>query len=358
MKKKNRFVGLMQASWWKILGAVLVLYAIIVGMLTPLKPGLTSITPLHIDAGTQETIVIEGYNTHFTDATRVWFKYDDNHAISATDITVLASNQLSVNLSVPASIPVQKKNIPLNLIIDSPDDGPSVMPSALFLRARTDSEVGGHEWNAVISDIHESQGFKFPYRNILNETIRNTFYHVPLWFSMFILLFFSVYFSILYLRNGDLDDDIIASSLIRISVLYGVLGLLTGSMWARFTWGTFWTNDVKLNMAAVAMLIYVAYLILRSSINDVDRKAKMSSGYAIFAFVALVPLVMIIPRLTASLHPGNGGNPAIGAEDMENTMRMIFYPGIIGFTLIGMWMTSQLIREERMKLNQIENDLD
>lgn len=348
----------MQASWWKILGVVLVLYTIIVGMLTPLKPGLTAITPLHIDAGTQESIVIDGYNTHFTDATRVWFKYDDDHILRAKDIEVVSSNQLKVSIDVPASVPVQKENIPLNLIVDSPDDGPSVMPSALFLRAKAGSNLGGSEWSARITDIHEATGFRFPYRNILNETIRNTFYHVPLWFSMFILLFFSVYFSILYLRKGDLDDDIIASSLVRIAVLYGVLGLLTGSMWARFTWGTFWTNDVKLNMAAVAMLIYVAYLILRSSIKDVDSKARLSSGYAIFAFVALIPLLMIIPRLTASLHPGNGGNPAIGAEDMENTMRMIFYPGIIGFTLIGMWMTSQLIREERMKLDQIENDLD
>ena len=190
---------------------------------------------------------------------------------------------------------------------------------------------------------------QFPYRSVLNETIRNTFFHIPLWFSMFIMLFISIIYSVKYLRGNDIKHDIIASSLVNVAVLFGILGIITGSLWARFTWGTFWTTDVKLNMSTVAMLIYVASLILRSSINDVDRRAKLSASYNIFAFAALIPLVFVIPRLTDSLHPGNGGNPALGGEDMENTLRMVFYPAIIGFTLLGLWMASILIRYETLK---------
>jgi len=190
---------------------------------------------------------------------------------------------------------------------------------------------------------------QFPYRSVLHETIRNTFFHIPLWFSMFILLIVSLVYSVKYLRSGNLQHDIYASSLVNVAVLFGILGIITGSLWAKYTWGTFWTTDVKLNMSTVAMLIYVASLILRSSINDIDRRAKLSASYNIFAFAALIPLVFIIPRLTDSLHPGNGGNPALGGEDMENTLRMVFYPAIIGFTLLGLWMSSVLIRYEVIK---------
>ncbi len=70
--------------------------------------------------------------------------------------------------------------------------------------------------------------------------------------------------------------------------------------------------------------------------------------YNVFAFVALIPLIFVIPRLTDSLHPGAGGNPALGGEDLDNTMRMIFYPAIIGWTLLGAWMAQLNYRIDRL----------
>jgi len=128
-----------------------------------------------------------------------------------------------------------------------------------------------------------------------------------------------------------------------IAIVYGMLGLATGSVWAKYTWGTWWTTDVKLNMAAVSMLIYLAYGILRAAIDDLDKRARLSAIYSIFAFVAMIPLLFVFPRMTSSLHPGNGGNPALGGEDLDNTLRMVFYPAIIGLFLFGMWIAS--IRE-------------
>lgn len=113
---------------------------------------------------------------------------------------------------------------------------------------------------------------------------------------------------------------------------------MTGSLWARFTWDTWWTNDIKLNMAALSMLIYIAYLILRASIDDPDRRAKITAAYNVFAVVAIIPLIFVLPRLTDSLHPGNGGNPAFGSDDMDNALRTVFYPSVTAFILLGFWM--------------------
>jgi len=193
-----------------------------------------------------------------------------------------------------------------------------------------------------------------PAMPILNETIRNTYYHIPMWFAMMILMTASLVTSIQYLSSGNLQKDNIASEAINVSLLMGFLGLFTGMLWANFTWGSPWTNDVKLNGTAVAILIYVAYIILRGSLQDEHRRAKVSAVYNIFAYVMMMLFINVIPRMsgTDSLHPGNGGNPAFGEYDMNNSMRMVFYPAIIGWTLVGTWMLSL-----KLRINKIENKL-
>jgi heme exporter protein C len=107
-------------------------------------------------------------------------------------------------------------------------------------------------------------------------------------------------------------------------------------------------------MTAIALLIYFAYFILRGVFEDPDKRARISAVYNIFAFVALIPLIYVIPRLTDSLHPGAGGNPAFGSQDLDNTMRLVFYPAIIGWTLIGFWMANLLYRMERVRLRVLD----
>ncbi|MGI4740371.1 MAG: cytochrome c biogenesis protein [Janthinobacterium lividum] len=180
---------------------------------------------------------------------------------------------------------------------------------------------------------------------ILNETERNLYFHVPMWFGMTIILLASVVNSVRYLRNPSPRLDILAHESAKTGILLGVLGLMTGSLWARYTWGTWWTTDVKLNGAAVAMLIYAAYLVLRGSVNDEQQRARLSAIYNIFAFSALIPLLFIMPRLAqASLHPGMGGNPGFSKYDLDSAMRLVFYPAVIGWTLLGVWITEVACR--------------
>ncbi len=184
---------------------------------------------------------------------------------------------------------------------------------------------------------------------ILNESIRNVYFHVPLWFGMVIMLLTSAVYSVRYLRRGRPDDDLIAVEFANTSIVFGILGCLTGSTWATVTWGEPWPNDPKLNGAAVGMLLYFAYLILRGSFDDEQRRARISAVYNVFAFSVFIPLIFILPRLTDSLHPGNGGNPAFGQYNMSWQMRPIFYIGVIGFTLLGVWITELRVRMRRVR---------
>ncbi len=186
---------------------------------------------------------------------------------------------------------------------------------------------------------------------ILHETIRNMNYHVALWLAMFVILTISVVSAILYLIKPVAKYDYYSVETANSGILLGLLGVITGSIWAKFTWGDWWTNDPKLNGAAVAMLIYLAYLILRGSISDEQQRGKISAIYNIFAFSMLLPLLYILPRLKGvdSLHPGNGGNPAFSSLDLDNNIRKVFYPAIIGWTLLGLWIASLRIRIKVIK---------
>ncbi|TLV01210.1 cytochrome c biogenesis protein CcsA [Dyadobacter luticola] len=187
-----------------------------------------------------------------------------------------------------------------------------------------------------------------PHLAIINESIRNTYYHVALWLAMTFLLFVSMIFSVKYLNKGKIGDDDIASELAKSAIFFGILGCLTGSIWANYTWGDPWPNDPKLNGAAVGILIYLAYLLLRTSFEDEQRRARISSVYNIFAFAVFIPIIYILPRLTDSLHPGSGGNSTFGSYDFDNNIRKVFYPAVIGYILLGLWLAELRIRMKRI----------
>ncbi len=190
---------------------------------------------------------------------------------------------------------------------------------------------------------------KVPRIAIVQESVRNQFFHVSMWFSMMILLTTSLIFSIRYLAKSKTKFDLLAEEFAYMGIILGILGLATGSIWARFTWGAWWVNDAKLNGAAICMLIYLAYVILRNSIEDEIQRARIGAVYNIFAWSTLLPLLYILPRLTDSLHPGSGGNPGFNIYDLDNNLRLVFYPSIIGWTLLGVWIIQLRVRVKELK---------
>jgi heme exporter protein C len=200
-----------------------------------------------------------------------------------------------------------------------------------------------------------SQNFVVPNLAILNESIRNLFFHVPMWFAMVLILLFSFINSIRFLSSGNLKFDIYASNSAHVGVLFGMLGIFTGMVWANYTWGAPWPNDPKLNGAAIAMLIYFAYIILRGSVDDELKRAKIAAVYNVFAYVIYLLFIFVIPRLTDSLHPGNGGNPGFSSYDLDSKLRLFFYPAVLGWTLLGFWIISIKVRMNIIQ-NKQENE--
>jgi len=190
---------------------------------------------------------------------------------------------------------------------------------------------------------------------ILRETIRNLFYHVPMWFAMITMMLTSMIYGIKQLGqknfvpsegklNNFLQNDTKSVLFATTGLLFSFLGLVTGMLWAKFTWGAFWTNDPKLNGTAITILIYLAYFVLRGSIEDREKKARISAVYNIFAFFLMIVFIGVLPRITDSLHPGNGGNPAFSNYDLDSSMRWVFYPAVLGWILTGFWITSIKVR--------------
>jgi heme exporter protein C len=200
-----------------------------------------------------------------------------------------------------------------------------------------------------VENLHVQTGFSYPYQNVIYETIRNTYFHVPMWFALMFLFTSSVWFSLKYLRDAKPEYDRKAAAYAESGLLFGLLGLVTGMIWANYTWGQPWSNDIKQLMTAVALLIYLAYFILRRSFDDPQKGARLAAAYNIFAFASLIPLLYIVPRMFASLHPGATGNPAFGSQDLDNTMRAVFYPAIIGWTLLGYWVAELRFRIQRLE---------
>ena len=183
---------------------------------------------------------------------------------------------------------------------------------------------------------------------ILHETIRNLYFHVPMWWTMIFLFLLSFVYSIKYLATSDINYHEAASEAVNTGLAFGLLGICTGMIWARFTWGDFWTNDVQLNGAAITILTYTAYVILKNSIDDELKKARFTAVYSIFAFVLMIVFIGILPRLTDSLHPGKGGNPGFNQYDLDSQMRMVFYPAVIGWLLTGYWIYRIKLRLARV----------
>jgi heme exporter protein C len=191
---------------------------------------------------------------------------------------------------------------------------------------------------------------KVPYLGNLYESIRNFFFHVPMWFGQITLFTISLGYSIKYLRSQNIKDDIYAMEFAKTGIVFGLLGLSTGAIWATYTWGEPWSNDPKQIAAAIAILIYLAYLVLRGSMTDIDKKARVAAVYNIFAYFIYIPLIMILPRMVQSLHPGGlegakaGGNPALGGDSLDPSMRLVFWLAVTGWVILGIWITSLKIR--------------
>ena len=326
---------------FKIITMLLLYYAFIAGMLRPLNPGIMELSSSNARTGEEIELTVHTYNTHLKGKdNKAFLKLDDDSYITATEFAPLSDQSAAIRFQIPGMLPGKARIESSTLIISNPEDGTFIRPSAIAITRDSVSAPATGQWQQTgLSGLYSGEATGFPFRLILEETIRNIYYHVPLWFAMFFLFFIAAIYAVIYLRKENSTYLDKSYALNRTGFIFGLLGILTGAVWAKYTWGTYWTGDIKLNMTAIAMLIYAAYFILWQSFQDEQVRGRVSAVYSIFAFIALIPLIFVIPRMYDSLHPGNGGNPALGGEDLDNTMRLVFYPAVIGFIMLGLWIS-------------------
>lgn len=191
-----------------------------------------------------------------------------------------------------------------------------------------------------------------PKMSILEHTARNLYFHVPMWFTMMAGMAVSATYSLRYLMRSEVELDIRAAAAARVAMLFGTLGLITGIVWAKVTWyqGTdvWWNFDPRQTFAAVQLLIYAAYFVLRNQLDDREQRARVSGVYNVFAFTTVPFLLYVLPRQVQSLHPGADGNPAF-SDITDPRMRMVFYPAVMGFIALFWLLYTQRVRIEKLR---------
>ncbi|MGB3545080.1 MAG: cytochrome c biogenesis protein CcsA [Rubrivirga sp.] len=189
---------------------------------------------------------------------------------------------------------------------------------------------------------------------ILEQTARNLYFHVPMWFVLYLGAVVGAWHAGRYLATGRTVHDVRSEAAWMISTVAGVVALVTGVVWARFTWyqgtGLWWSPEPRQNMVAVQLLISGAYFVLRGSIDRPRSRARLSAVYALFATATLPFLTYVLPRRMASLHPGAEGNPAFSDMDIAADMQWIFYSCAVGFIMLGWWLYTQRVRSNVAEL--------
>ena len=334
----------------RIAGLALLAYTFAMTFLVPLGPGIQDVvvtqTELTDKGGVYEVEVI-GHGTHFSETAPRVFLLRGKGALNATAVKSMDDTHLKCRVRLPAVIPSPSFDVYVNNEID----GTMSYANGFFASGlKVVSKATLPDDPGVLENLSESNlGFHFPFQPNIMESIRNLMLHVPMWFTMFLLMGISFAQSIRTLRlGGDPDRDLRAVASVKVGLWFGVLGLLTGSLWARFTWGAWWVDDPQLNGAFVTVMVYAGYLVLRGSVQDAKLRSRLSAVYNLFGFCLLVVLLMVLPRFTESLHPGKGGNPAFSSYDLDSALRAAFYPAVLGWMILGTWMYSLQLNMERL----------
>ena len=187
-----------------------------------------------------------------------------------------------------------------------------------------------------------------PYIPALGDKARIIYLHVPMSWIAVLAFLISMINSIRYLKSRELQKDILAYSSAEIGFLFTILATVTGSLWAKFNWGSFWNWDPRQTSIFILLLIYGAYFSLRSAIENPEQKAKLSSVYSIIAFVTVPFFVFIMPRIVESLHPEDAIVNKQGKITMNPVMLSIFLTSLAGFTLFYFWLLNLKVRVEML----------
>lgn len=193
-----------------------------------------------------------------------------------------------------------------------------------------------------------------PPAKILGEASRIIYFHVPLAMGSVIAFTYSGIASIIFLLDKNKKYqmlDVKSHNSAQIGVLYTVLAIISGSIWAKISWGSYWNWDPRQTTITVMMLIYIAYFCLWTALENNENRGKICSAYLIFTLITIPFFVFIIPRVYQSqtLHPDTIINTR-GKMEMAPMMRISLFVAMAAFTFLYAYLLSLM-----NKLSKINN---
>jgi heme exporter protein C len=183
----------------------------------------------------------------------------------------------------------------------------------------------------------------------LEDKARIIFFHVPMAWVTTIAFITSLIYGIKFLVKKNIDHDLKSASSAGLGLMFCILATITGSLWAKFNWGSFWNWDPRETSIFVLLLIYGAYFALRSAVEGEEKRATLSAVYAIIAGITVPFFIFIMPRIVQGLHP-NEAIVSKGKISMNPTMLVIFLCSLAGFTALFFWMLNLKVRAEQLEL--------
>jgi len=187
-----------------------------------------------------------------------------------------------------------------------------------------------------------------PAQGFIGESSRIVFFHVPCAWTSALAFLVAAGYSAAYLARRNPRHDDVAAGAVRLGLLFAVLALVTGALFARIMWGAYWNWDPRESSFLLLIFLYAAYLFLRAAVEDPERRARMSAAYALFAAVLMPFLFFVAPRVTSSLHPQTVINPQ-GKILMDTPTKAVFFGALIGFSGLFFWMLSLESRAARLQ---------
>jgi heme exporter protein C len=198
-----------------------------------------------------------------------------------------------------------------------------------------------------------------PKELVMGDVQRVFYFHIGTAWTALLGFILAAVFSVVFLISKDLKWDRLQVAAIEVSLVFFLITIVLGSIWARPTWNTWWTWDPRLTTAAVTELVYVAYFMLRQGIDDPDRRARFGAVYALIGGLS-APLTFFAIRLFRTIHPVviAGTNPAAtGSFGMTPKMEVAFFFGLFTFTVIfidlfwnRIWLGDLQDKVEQLKL--------
>jgi len=195
-------------------------------------------------------------------------------------------------------------------------------------------------------------------QQMIGESSRIFYYHIPMAWIAVLAFTMSMVYSIRYLKSKNFLEDNRARNAAALGLLFSILATITGSIFAKVTWGSFWNWDPRETSIFILLLIYGAYFALRGAVEVEEKKAALSAVYAIFAFVTVPFLVFVVPRLIPSLHPTDSVVNAEMKFTMGTTVRLIFFSSLALFTVLYLWIFNLACRVGVLYRKIIEEETD